>query len=85
MSRLSKKDIEELRDFFSLGCDYADTRTVVHETADRTLQEMGVDLGIECMLVVDGEYEGNIALEDFVEAFYSNIIQNVMNVIETQE
>ena len=46
---------------------------------------MGVDLGIECMLVVDGEYEGSIALEDFVEAFYSNIIQNVMNVIETQE
>ena len=85
MSRLSKKDIEELRDFFSLGCDYADTRTVVHETADRTLQEMGVDLGIECMLVIDGEYEDSIALEDFVEMFYSNIIQNVMNVIETQE
>ena len=85
MSRLSKKDMAELRDFFSLGCDYAATRTVVHETADRTLQDMGADLGIECMLVVDGEYEGSIALEDFVEMFYSNIIQNVMNVIETQE
>ena len=47
MSKLSKKDLQELRDIFSLGCDYADTETVVHETADKTLQDMGIDLGIE--------------------------------------
>lgn len=84
MAKLSKKDIEELRDIFSLGCDYADTKTVVHEVADKTLQDLGVDLGIECMLVTDGEYEGNIGLDDFVDNFYSNIIQNILNVIATQ-
>lgn len=84
MAKLSKKDIEELRDFFSLGCDYADTKTVVHEAADKTLQELGADLGIECMLITDGEYEGSIDLEEFVDKFYSNIIQNILNVISTQ-
>lgn len=36
------------------------------------------------MLVVDGEYEGSVGLEEFVDMFYSNIIKNVMNVIEAQ-
>lgn len=84
MAKLSKKDIEELRDIFSLGCDYADIKTIVHEVADKTLQELGADLGIECMLITDGEYEGNIGLEDFVDKFYLNIIQNVLNVVSTQ-
>lgn len=84
MSKLSKKDIEELRDILSLGCDYADTKTVVYETVDKTLQELGSDLGIECMLITDGEYEGNIGLEEFVDKFYSKIIQNVLNVVATQ-
>ena len=76
--------MEELRDIFSLGCDYADTKTVVHETADMTLQDMGINLGIECMLVVDGEYEGNVGLEEFVDKFYSNMIEKILNVVETQ-
>lgn len=84
MSKLSKKDLQELRDIFSLGCDYADTKTVVHETADKTLQDMGIALGIECMLITDGEYEDSVGLEEFVDKFYSNIIENVMNVISTQ-
>ena len=84
MSKLSKKDLQELRDIFSLGCDYADTETVEHETADKTLQDMGIDLGIECMIITDGEYEDSVDLEEFVDKFYSNIIENVMNVISTQ-
>lgn len=84
MAKLSKKDMEELRDIFSLGCDFADTKTVVHEVADKTLQDLGADLGIECMLITDGEYEGSIGLDNFVDNFYSNIIQNILNVIATQ-
>ena len=84
MGKLSKKDMEELRDILSIGCDYADTKTVVHETADNTLRDMGIDLGIECMLVVDAECEGGIDLEEFVDNFYIKIIENVLNVVETQ-
>lgn len=84
MGKLSEKDIEELKDIFSLGCEFADTKTVVHEAADKALEIMGNNLGIECMLVVDGEYEGVAPLEDFVDLFYSHIIENVLNVISTQ-
>ena len=84
MGKLSKKDMEELEDIFSLGCEYADTKTVVHEVADKTLEVMGSDLGIECMLIVDGEYEDAICLEEFVDLFYSHIIEKVLNVISSQ-
>ena len=83
MGKLSKKDMEELKDIFSLGCEYADTKTVVHETADKTLEVMGIDLGIECMLVVDGEYDGAVPLEEFVDKFYSKMIEKVLNVVST--
>ena len=56
----------------------------MHEAADKALEIMGNNLGIECMLVVDGEYEGAAPLEDFVDLFYSHIIENVLNVISTQ-
>lgn len=84
MAKLSKNDMEELKDILSLGCDYADTKTVIHEIADKILQELGADLGIECMLITDGEYEVDIGLEEFVDKFYSNVIQNVLNVVATQ-
>ena len=84
MAKLSQTDMEELKDILSLGCDYADTKTVIHEVADKTLQELGADLGIECMLITDGEYKGDIGLEKFVDKFYSNVIQNVLNVVATQ-
>lgn len=85
MSKLSEKDMEELRDILSLGCDYADTKNVVHETADETLSDMGIDLGIECMLITDGEFEGSVPLEEFVDKFYSKTIEKIMNVLKTQE
>lgn len=85
MAKLTEKDMEEIKDILSLGCDYADTKTVVHETADDTLRDMGIDLGIECMLVVDGEYEDSIGLDEFVDKFYSNMIEKILNVVATQE
>lgn len=85
MAKLTEKDIEDIKDILSLGCDYADTKTVVYETVDDTLHDMGIDLGIECMLVVDGEYEDSIGLDEFVDKFYSNMIEKILNVVATQE
>ena len=36
------------------------------------------------MLITNGEYEGSIGLEEFVDKFYSKIIENVLNVVATQ-
>ena len=85
MGKLTKKDMEEIRDILSLDCEHADTKTVIHETADKTLSDMGMDLGIECMSVVEGCAENDIELEDFVDNFYTAIIEDVLNVVETQE
>lgn len=85
MGKLTKKDMEEIRDILSLDCEYADTKTVIHETADKTLSDMGMDLGIECMSVIEGWGENDIELEDFVDNFYTAIIEDVLNVVETQE
>lgn len=85
MGKLTKKDMEEIRDTLSLGCEYADTKTVIHEIADKTLSDMGMDLGIECMSIVEGCGENDIELEDFVDNFYTAVIEDVLNVVETQE
>jgi hypothetical protein len=85
MGKLTKKDMEEIRDILSLGCEYADTKTVIHEIADKTLSDMGMDLGIECMSIVEGCGENDIELEDFVDNFYTAVIEDVLNVVETQE
>ena len=46
---------------------------------------MGFDLGIECMLITDGEFEGSVPLEEFVDKFYTKMIEKVLNVVATQE
>ena len=52
MSKLSKKDIEELRDILSLGCDYADTKTVVYETVDKA----------STLVLIEGQKNGKVGL-----------------------
>ena len=41
MSKLTKKDMEELRETCSIGCDYSGTREVIEELAHETLEELG--------------------------------------------
>lgn len=84
MGRMSKKDMEELREFLNLGCDYAGTEEVVMETADATLKELGSELGYECLYITDGDDGIGIELEDFVRLFYEKTVENILNVVETQ-
>ena len=83
MGRMSKKDMEELREFLDLGCDYAGTEEVVMDTADAALKELGSELGYECLYITDGDDIG-IELEDFIKAFYGKTVENILNVVETQ-
>ena len=84
MASLTKRDMEELREFCSIGCDYSDTKTIVTETADESLRELGSELGMDCKIICDSDKEGYIALEDFVEMFYEKISEKILNVVETQ-
>lgn len=84
MGRMSKKDMEELREFCSLGCDYSGTEEVVLEVVDETLKELGSELGYECLYITDGDKGIDVDLEDFVRIFYEKVTENILNVVETQ-
>lgn len=85
MGRMSKKDMEELREFLDLGCDYAGTEEIVMETADAALKELGSELGYECLYITDADESSfGIELEDFIRTFYEKTVENILNVVETQ-
>lgn len=82
MAKLSKKDMEELKEFLSLGCDYSGTKDTMVEVANETLKEFGMDLDIDCMGITDGDKE--ISLDNYLEKIYEKMIEKVLNVVWTQ-
>lgn len=88
MSKLNKKDIEELREFFSLGCDYSGTEQVVFELVYETLDVMDKS-GMKTIMRNADEIgltdENEFAtLDDFIRIFWEKAIDKILNVVETQ-
>lgn len=84
MGKLSKKDMEELRETCSLGCEYSGTEEIVDEIVYETLEEMGgTDLRAadEIGLTDDKEFA---TLYDFVNIFWGKAVEKILNVVETQ-
>lgn len=84
MGRLSKKDIEELREFCSLGCDYSGTKEIVSDIVSETLKEIGgTDLRFADEIALS---DGNdfATLDDFVRVFWEKAVEKILNVVETQ-
>lgn len=85
MGKLSKKDIEELREFCSLGCEYSGTEEIVREIANEVLKENGCEL-CKCddASVTDWDGDEICTVEDFVSAFWEKSVEKILNVVETQ-
>ena len=83
MGKLSKKDMTELREHCSLGCEYSGTEEVVSEIVTEVLIELGSDLtcGDEIGLTNDEEFA---TLDDFVRSFWEKAVEVILNVVETQ-
>lgn len=88
MGRLSKKDMEELRETCSLGCEYSDTEEVVSELVHETLEIMDKSgmktderSADEIGLTDDKEFA---TLDDFVRIFWEKAVEKILNVVETQ-
>lgn len=88
MGRLSKKDMDELRETCSLGCEYSGTEEVVSELVCETLEIMdksGMKTDVrsadEIGLIDDNEFA---TLDDFVRIFWEKAAENILNVVETQ-
>ena len=85
MARLSKKDMKELREFCSLGCDYSGTEEIMNELITDTLHEL---CSIEYLrpdeieLNIDDEFIST--LDEFVREFWEKAVEAILNVVETQ-
>lgn len=85
MAKLSKKDMEELREFCSLGCDYSGTEEIVNELITDTLKELCSEEYLradEIELNLDGEFIST--LDEFVREFWEKAVEAILNVVETQ-
>ncbi len=88
MGKLSKKDMEELRETCSLGNEYSGTEEIVSEIVYDTLEEMDksgmktiMRSADEIGLVDDKEFA---TLDDFVRIFWEKSAEKILNVVETQ-
>lgn len=88
MGKLSKKDIEEMREFCSLGCEYSGTEEVVSEIVYETLESMDKS-GMKTVMrtadeigLVDGKEFAT--LDDFVRIFWEKAVEKILDIVETQ-
>lgn len=86
MGKLSKRDMEELREFCSIGCEYSGTEETVAEITGETFKEMGIcnlqdasDIGL-----VDWDEDTVGTLGDFIRIFWDKAVEKILNVVETQ-
>lgn len=84
MGKLSKKDMEELREVCALGCEYSATQDVVSSIVYETLEEMGgTDLRYADEIgLTDGKEFAT--LDDFINIFWDKAVEKILNVVETQ-
>ena len=85
MSKLTKQDMEELRECCSYDCEYSGTEDIVQEITAETLEELGSDtrcpdeVGLE-----DDKYEF-ATLDDFLRIFWDKAVERILNVVESQQ
>ena len=85
MRKLSKKDMEEIRDICNRGCDYAATQDIVTEIANETLKECGCELcQVDDATIVDWDDDTVCTVEDFANEFWDKAVEKILNVVETQ-
>lgn len=84
MAKISKKTIENLREFLDRGCDYAGTQDLVDEITTEVLRGLkSKSYGDEIGLVdADGEFS---TVEEFANMFWDIAVDAFLNVLATEE
>lgn len=88
MGKLSKRDIEEIKEFLSRGCEYSGTEETISEIVYETLESMDKSgfhsytrSADEIALVEDDAFA---TLDEFVNIFWDKTVEKILCVIETQ-
>lgn len=84
MSKISKKNIKEIEEFISLGCDYSGSEENLSDIVADVLEKCGCDFSADELTISDEEKDYCV-LEDFVRQLYVKICEGFINVLETQE
>ena len=86
MGKLSRRDMEELREACSYDCGYTDTEEVVKDITAQVLEELDSDTtyGDEVGLVDSDRGEEFTTLDDFVRIFWDKTVEKILNVVESQ-
>ena len=84
MSKISKKTISDLEEFFDRGCDYSGTQEIVDGLVHETLKEIGTEYphGDEISLFDGDEQFGTV--EEFANIFWDKSIEKILNVLRTE-
>ena len=84
MAKISKKTINNLREFLSRGCEYTGTQEQVDEITTEILRVLkSKSYGDEVALVDDdGEFS---TVEEFANMFWDIAVERILNVLETKD
>ena len=86
MAKISKKTIENLREFMNRGCEYSGTQEVVNDLMNESLMEMGAKIiQADDVALIDWDDETIGTLDDFANTFWDNAVEKILNVLETEE
>ena len=87
MAKISKKTIDNLREFLDRGCDYAGTQEELHDMVTEIMDKMGAPAP-NCwdeLYIKDDTNLVICVLEDFAEAFWDAAVERFLNVLGTEE
>lgn len=84
MGKISKKTINNLKEFMDRGCEYSGTQEVVDDLVHETLEEIGTEYpyGDEVNL-----YDGDdpfSSVEEFANIFWDKAVEKILHVLETE-
>ncbi len=86
MAKISKKTIENLREFLNRGCDYAGTQERVKELADEALKECGCEIcQSDDATIIDWDEDTICTVDEFANIFWDKAVENFLNVLSTEE
>lgn len=86
MAKISKKTIENLREFLNRGCDYAGTQERVKEMADEALKKCGCEIcQSDDATIIDWDEDTICTVDEFANIFWDKAVENFLNVLSTEE
>ncbi|MBO5208499.1 MAG: hypothetical protein J6B68_04050 [Lachnospiraceae bacterium] len=86
MAKISKRTINNLREFMSRGCEYSGTQDVVNDLMNESLRDMGAKvIQADDVALVDWDEDTIGMLDDFANIFWDKATDKILNVLETEK